>query len=159
WGLGLANTLPTRRWPVALAASAGRTLLFAAALGWADPQQAHSQSLALAGLALWSASLALEAWLPAGPPAARPIDRIWRDFRDRFGLLWGLRVAERFNASARKLQWGVRLGWQGLDVDPHHPRTELDPDTAALVRQNLDALLRRFVSPEWLATRWENRLD
>ena len=158
--LGLLNGLPTRRWPAAVTETCGRTLLFAAALGWGPARTAEThQEMTVAGVALLAVALACDAWLPERRRPAQPIDRVWLDFRDSFGLLWSLRVAERFNAAARQLGWGVRLRWTGLDVDPEHRVVEPTPETAAAMRQNLDMLLRRFVSTEWLESRWQDRLE
>jgi len=159
-GLGLLNSLPTRRWPAALIATGGQILLFAVALGWGNADAVPTnQALSVAGLALLVVALVIDAWRPPRRRPAQPIDRVWLDFRDSFGLLWSLRVAERFNSAARQLRWGVRLRWSGLDVDPQQPAVEVAPETSAAMRQNLDTLLRRFVSPEWLESRWQDRLE
>jgi hypothetical protein len=49
---------------------------------------------------------------------------VWFDFRDAFGTLWGLRVVERFNDTARRSNWPVRLGWRGFEFET---RTPLSP--------------------------------
>jgi hypothetical protein len=109
----LANYLPTRFWSSAL-------LTGLAQLGWLVgylPSVARPPGgqLPLAGMALATAAI----WLARRPPPhvrlfRRPIDRVWLDFRDAYGALWALRVAERFNASAAMHGWPMRLGWEGL---------------------------------------------
>ena len=49
---------------------------------------------------------------------------------------------------------GWLLTWSGFHT-PHHERVEdsLSPDELLALRQNTFNLLRRFVSPEWIATR------
>lgn len=107
------------------------------------------------GLALAVLALALVA---VGVPRRRTIifapDRLWLDFRDAFGMLWGLRVAERINMIAEKNGWDVRLGWNGFQVTTDGLKVdELSPDVIRALRKNLRSLLRRFVSKEWIVTR------
>lgn len=56
------------------------------------------------------------AWLSlAGRGANKSeADRVWRDFRDRFGLVWSQRVREQFNHAAEHAGWPIALGWSGL---------------------------------------------
>jgi hypothetical protein len=46
--------------------------------------------------------------------AAPEFDRLWLDFRDRFGLFWSQRVREQFNHAATHAGWPVFLAWRGL---------------------------------------------
>ncbi|MBW3535576.1 MAG: hypothetical protein KY453_10240, partial [Gemmatimonadetes bacterium] len=107
------NMLPTRFWCAILLLAAGQiTLLVASttagfeALGGVGP---------LLGLALCITSLAA-AWLAPSPQAQAPLNRLWLDFRDLFGVLWGLRVAERFNAASSQYGWPVVLTWRGFQT-------------------------------------------
>jgi hypothetical protein len=59
-------------------------------------------------------------------------NRVWLSFRDRFGLVWGLRVREQFNRSAENAGLASRLGWKGIRP----------PDPAA--DEILAALTKRF---------------
>lgn len=112
------------------------------------------------GLVLMAAAL-LIARIAAGrkkPPSAG-VDRLWLDFRDAFGALWALRVAERFNASAAQSGWRVWLAWGGLRLigddraaDQATP-TPLAPEVVQGMHQALKSLLWRFVSPDWIAER------
>ena len=94
--------------------------------------------------------------------AAEPVDRLWLDFRDAFGALWALRVAERFNASSAQYGWRVWLAWGGLRTSQevrstaHAAAEPLAPEIAAAVHQAFKSLLWRFVSAEWIAERLEN---
>ncbi|HVC99068.1 MAG TPA: hypothetical protein VND64_35715 [Pirellulales bacterium] len=171
----LANHLPTSVWPAAFLAGLAQ-------LGWLAgylPGVANrpSGTWPLAGLALATAAI----WLVRRPVPrgwirknsgrrrlpCRPIDRLWLEFRDSFGALWALRVAERFNASAELYGWPARLWWGGMreaeverekgkrgrgDEGNESP-VESEADVAAAMRQNLRTLLWRFVSPEWIAQR------
>ncbi|HUY89306.1 MAG TPA: hypothetical protein VMV10_11275 [Pirellulales bacterium] len=115
------------------------------------------------GLALPVAAL-LVAWLAAWrkKPAAEPVDRLWLDFRDAFGALWALRVAERFNASAAQYGWHVWLAWGGLRLSrddrlPDHAIVgPLAPEVRQGMHQALKSLLWRFVSADWIAERLES---
>jgi hypothetical protein len=85
---------------------------------------------------------------PRRRPAKSPLDRVWLDFRDAYGAVWGLRVQQRVNQAAAMYGWNLRLDWQGF--------TSLDGavisrETEKSVRDNLANLLRRFVSPAWIA--------
>jgi hypothetical protein len=42
------------------------------------------------------------------------LHRLWFDFRDAYGLVWGLRIAERLNAVAVKQGWPVEFGWSAI---------------------------------------------
>lgn len=152
--VGAFNSLPTRYWPTGLLTCLGQVLLMGEYLPLV--QFGLGQWQVAAGIACLVAGLSLRAaQLPRGRRASRPPDRLWFDFRDSYGTLWALRVADRFNDTARRLGWGVRLGWNGLtfdrDADQHSPGTQ------AAVNRGLRMLLRRFVSPEWIARKNEPR--
>ena len=76
------------------------------------------------------------------------LDRVWLDFRDAFGAVWGLRVQQRVNQSATMYGWNVRLDWQGFT--PLEGST-ISPEIEKPLQDNLRNLLRRFVSPQWIA--------
>jgi len=111
--LGLLNHLPTRLaaavLPAGVACAVEACLVSKIIKGidfpWLDPC-----SLAL---------LAVAPWL--GLAAARrratnsdDFDREWLAFRDRFGVMWGLRLRDQFNRAAANAAWGVVLEWKGL---------------------------------------------
>lgn len=53
------------------------------------------------------------------------LQRLWFDFRDAYGLVWGLRIAERLNAVALKHGWPVEFGWSAIRLRrPIHPVVE-----------------------------------
>ncbi len=84
-------------------------------------------------------------------------DRVWRDFRDRFGTLWAFRIMERVNTAASLAGWPVRLEWNGfhtLPLDADRSRTSVAADEQYRgVDQALWNLLRRFVSSDWCQAR------
>lgn len=157
--IGAANGLPTRRWRASILLLAGRLCLLAPSLSWASALVTGSRlDVTAAGAGLMIAGLLFDALLPPRRRPAHAIDRVWLDFRDTYGLLWGLRLAERFNAASRQLGWRIRLRWTGLDCEQGSRRIELPAETLAAARQNLEMLLRRFVSPEWFSSRWDERV-
>jgi hypothetical protein len=151
--VGAANSLPTRFWLSSLLAAAGQTILLVDHLPL-GASGVGDRGLLL-GLFLCVAALGLAAArFPRDRTERMPLDRLWLDFRDLFGALWGLRVAERVNASAGQGRWKITLSWSGFhssDAASAEPR--LSPEEAAALRQTLDNLLRRFVSPEWIEAR------
>jgi hypothetical protein len=114
-------------------------------------------------------ALALTKW-PRARSSASPWDQLWIDFRNAYGIVWSLRVEERLNASLAAAGENARLGWNGFEIAPQpaqaasdHPvETTASPGGATIAdaedlagRPALVALLRRFVSKEWIA----NRID
>jgi hypothetical protein len=141
---GVTNYLPTRFWPAAIAAAASFVMIYLGLAGTTRP-------LAIRGLA-WSAApwclavgIAL-ADIRAGAhqrACRNDLERLWLWFRDHWGVVWALRVQERFNRNALISGWSIRLSWQGVAaVD--------DGDFAVSERQmaageaTLKMLLRRF---------------
>ncbi|MCH7726878.1 MAG: hypothetical protein IH991_10405 [Planctomycetes bacterium] len=156
--MGVANSLPTRFWLSAVLVAAGQSLLLwnylpmgNADLGSAGVLIASFTFLAAIGAAAMTRSKRL--------PAEHPLDRVWIDFRDWFGTLWGLRVAERINAAASMYDWPFRLTWSGFRAceaadGPIIPDADLEVLETAMTN-----LLRRFVSPEWIAKRMGQSID
>jgi hypothetical protein len=96
------------------------------------------------------------------------LQHLWLDFRDAYGAVWALRVAERLNAAAKLHRWPVEFTWSGILVtgDPNVATpNDSRPNEAALaalaptvrhrVERELRSLLRRFVSHEWIVKRLE----
>jgi hypothetical protein len=145
--VGILNYLPTRLAPAAVLLATGCTweiltlIPLVPAAGW--PGEQISPGWLCLGLTPWAGWLG---WRMAPPPRSE-FDRLWLDFRNRFGLVWGQRVREQFNRSATHAGWPVHLFWQGLALlnpgtAPPEP-TILD-DIVATLR----ALLKRFGPPE-----------
>jgi hypothetical protein len=143
---GVTNYLPTRYGPAALWL----------ALGFAAEYLAltHRPVGLPRGAVLASAfpgSLALAVWT-ADRCARRPraaasrLEAVWVWFRDHWGVVWALRVQERFNRSAAAQRWPVRLGWFGVV-----PAPGADPLAPPVVPEGAEAtllgLLRRFAAP------------
>jgi hypothetical protein len=93
------------------------------------------------GLAPWAGWFG---WRRGYAPASE-FDRIWLDFRNRFGLVWGQRVREQFNRAAAHAGWPITLYWQGLLRTPGAAMP--DPETQDEIVATLRALLKRFGPP------------
>jgi hypothetical protein len=144
--VGVLNYLPTRLWAGAL--------LLAVGCGWevavvADPvgvRERLPEWLAPGWLCLAAAPwAAYVGWRRATPPRAA-FDRLWWEFRNRYGLVWGQRVREQFNRAAAHAGWPVQLHWFGLlrfaSGEPVDEELQLE------MFRTLQGLLKRFGPPE-----------
>lgn len=146
------NYLPTRYWPSSLSLAAAQLVLLAPHSAWNMPWLTDWCG-PLTGLALGVLTIVLTAIgiMPSGGPTG--MNRVWIDFRNLFGAVWGLRVAERVNASAKTYDWNFQLTWHGLISSDGNSIDQLPAEIAPAVKQNVATLLRRFVSPDWIAKR------
>lgn len=145
---GVGNYLPTRGVGSALLAGLGQSLLLAPYLtpvGSDDYDRAWVGGVACLTLAAYLAQRALHD--PVESRAHWPA--AWLAFRDRVGVVWALRVQERFNATARGASWPERITWHGIIDEQGRATSELNPEAARC----LAALLSRFVSSDsWPST-------
>ena len=142
--VAVTNYLPTRYGPAAVAISALFILEFLTLLpvGWPPARRAVVWSWVgwLLAVSLW-----LARWnAPRTQAASSSCERIWFWFRDSWGVVWALRVLERFNRAAEVSRWPVRLTWFGLI--PVSGQKDLGPppspeETEATFRN----LMKRFV--------------
>ncbi|MFO0888353.1 MAG: hypothetical protein U0790_04300 [Isosphaeraceae bacterium] len=142
---GVTNFLPTRYGPGAAVLGLG---LAAEYLGLTRPDWSP-RALAMTWQ-LVALSLAVGSWLAhrsTGRPASagEPLARLWFWFRDHWGVVWGLRTAERFNRTAEQAGWPVRLSWFGPSAvaTPSEGATARAPEQAVTT---LRSLLRRFAT-------------
>jgi hypothetical protein len=151
--LGPINYVPTRQWLAVVLLAAGQFLTLSEHLPLIRQTLFREQYLA----ALWLAAAATWLGRAAGSsdrPAANPYDRLWRDFRDLFGLLWALRLQERVNVVTNTNAWPLWLAWGGLrDTERGLPVEQIDPAIEPTLRTSMKGLLRRFVSSDWIARR------
>jgi hypothetical protein len=155
--LGFINMLPTRYSIAAMQLALGQALMLAEFLPLMSNSFQSDTSLAGFGLCL-----TVPAWAVARHTnSSLPLDRLWLDFRDCFGLLWGLRFQEQINKAAEMHDWPLRLRWDGFRsrAGDRVPSAELPAEVASSLRQNLDNLLRRFVSQDWISQRVDESLD
>jgi len=93
-------------------------------------------------ISLWTARLSAD----RAPPARVRFERLWFWFRDLWGVVWALRIQERFNRSAELGNWPVVLTWFGLiPVRTRETSGPLTPPVEA--EATLRSLIRRFVQP------------
>ena len=97
---GWVNYLPTRYWPSSLLYGAGALLLLDEHLPWHALLEwsVGWRVRWLACCSQWPA-VAAAGW-PRRRPCADPTERLWRDFRDCYGMLWSVRVRERATGAA-----------------------------------------------------------
>ncbi|CAN5763484.1 hypothetical protein BH23PLA1_BH23PLA1_18100 [soil metagenome] len=142
---GTTNYLPTRYGPAAAVLLGALAAEFAGLVGLGLGPEVRGR--------LWSASawgLAVAVQVAATDsqrktlPATSGLERLWMPFRDHWGLIWGLRIMERFNRSAQILGWPIRLSWQGVvPAEGVEGPAEPPPPAEATLR----GLLRRFADP------------
>lgn len=159
-GLGVANSLLTRFWFPAILFAAGQVLMLANSLPMI--RELVDESPTILGFSCCSAACIVATQIAyRNRQASSSLDVVWRDFRDAFGLLWGLRVAEQINIAARAGHWPLTLRWRGFS-DLHGEPLELSSlpeETRKPLRQVVENLLRRFVSQEWIAARMDDTID
>ena len=149
----VTNHLPTRYGPAALLTGGAYVLEF---LGlthheWTPVRLGHLWSVVttlLAGAVV--AAGAVESVDDDDGAPRYSLDRVWQWFRDRWGVVWALRVRDRFNRGAEVGRASFRLGWNGLESTSDAP-LELDPAADAEATALLIGLLRRFARPERIA--------
>ncbi len=154
--MGLVNGLPTRYWLSSLLLALAQIQLLANYLPVPAPfQESIAASSATLGLALAVAALVAAAQSAASTRrAVKPLDQLWLDFRDAYGLLWSLRVAEQVNAAATMYEWDLLLRWGGFHrADGSVLSEPLPEEVERTLKQTLHNLLRRFVSPDWISAR------
>ncbi len=134
--VGLLNYVPTRHGLGALALLAA--CLIELRQIDSDPSETErAWALGLAAAAPWLASIPLWLRLRGAPDE----DRAWRDFRDRFGVVWAARLREQFNRSAEHSGLSLQLGWGGLHRLDGLPPMAVD---RAASQELLNALMTRF---------------
>jgi hypothetical protein len=151
--MGAGNYLGTRFFiPAVLAALAGLAIpaSMSSLHGLPDAAFARAGATLLLATAVWIAALLIRR---APSRQVTGVDRLWGDFRDRYGIVWARRVLDRVNEAAVRENWPVRLHLEGfLPVDPTAPRP-LTPDETQHIEHTLRWLLRRFVDPQWIDER------
>ena len=105
--VGMSNYLPTRFALAAVVAATGQTVLVWRELPWGDVSTAHGAIdwLPTIALALFATATVIANISPARRSLAKrqPLELLWRDFCDQFGVVWGLHVAERVNSTAAQI--------------------------------------------------------
>jgi hypothetical protein len=135
--VGVLNYLPTALGPAALllgVALGGEYWLFLdpakAEAPWSEPCHV---ALLLVPWVAWASWRVLRQG-----KSATEFDRLWREFRDRFGLVWSQRLREQFNRAAANAGWQVHLSWRGVE------NASAGEGLGSQMLTTLQALLTRF---------------
>lgn len=158
--LGIVNFLPTRFWLPTSLFGVGQVLMLANSLPLFRDLVDNSPTMM--GFSCCAAACILASLQASrSRTTVGSLDRVWTEFRDSFGLLWGLRVAEQINIAARTSEWPFTLRWQGfVDGEGKQPDfNALPEETQKPLHQAMQNLLRRFVSPNWIAARLGDGID
>jgi hypothetical protein len=162
--VGVVNHLPTRFGLAAAQFAAAELLLLWTHIplaGLAELQPPVWLAMLLLSASFWTARLRAER-APVAPPTSRDVVELcswsfaWRDFRDWFGTVWGVRVMERVNATVEMDDCPITLEWNGFVWRGERPPADNPEElmrTRNLAEQALRALMRRFVSAEWIDER------
>jgi len=107
-----------------------------------------------AGLAIAGQAAAVPREKAAAAGLAAAVDPAFLALRETFGAAWTLRIMERFDTLAAARGWPCRLRFTGLvtDTAPDGPAAgrHAPADWTRDARRALAALLRRFVTSDWL---------
>jgi hypothetical protein len=140
------NYLPTRLGPAALVLGCAGVFQLCRLAGLDELRETLTGYAPVGNLLLAFVPWAAYERMASRPLPSSEFDRIWRDFRDRFGLVWSQRTREQFNASASHAGWPVVLRWQGLRLVPGSP--PLPEETQQAMVDVLQSLLKRFRAEE-----------
>jgi len=88
-----------------------------------------------------------------GSRATNRFDRLWLDFFDTFGVVWGRRIQDRVNFIAQKEQWPARLGLHGFVWADTFKDSSDHAAMEVRIEHTFRWLLRRFVDPSWIDER------
>jgi hypothetical protein len=147
--LGPVNYVPTRYWVAALVLAAAQVVALSRHLALIHrPMFGDTSPVAL----MLVTGALLTAWIVSHgeKAAAGDFDRVWLEFRDAFGLFWGLRLEERINAVAKQNGWDIELTWSGLrSLSGGESVAQIDPAIEAGLWAAMKGVLRRFGSNEW----------
>lgn len=141
----VTNFLPTRAGLPALCVGAGFALEYLALTRVADHPETRALIWTIVPVACVGAPLLIGR---AGAPASRAtndLDRLWVWFRDHWGVVWTLRVQDRFNREAAVNDWPIRMSWHGV-VSTTEDGLLIPPEAVPALR----GLLRRFADAERL---------
>jgi hypothetical protein len=94
--------------------------------------------------------------LRAGESAGElaPMDRLWLDFVDQFGLVWAKRVMDRLNEAGQHEKWSAEFQWHRIHWRPC--TTEDRHRTEERIEHTVRWLFKRFVEPHWIDKRLQN---
>ena len=144
--VGFLNYLPTRFCPAALTLLLGCGINLAVLLVPVQSDLPAQQYLALGNVVVAAVPWLAYGSLVGGKPPLSEFDRLWHDFRNRYGFVWGQRLRDQFNRSAAHAGWPVVLRWQGLRLKGGEDLPQ--PGTHDAILATLQALMKRFTHEE-----------
>ena len=154
-----------RWWPSALLIAAAEVLMLAAYLPGVRVSvvaQWEPTGRIAWGCILLATALAVMQWQRHRQRASSvpAWDRLWLDFRDGFGALWAIRIAEQINQVAEQQQWSFRVKWGGFrSTGSGEPLTQSPFEQRPALGQVVENLFRRFVDRPWMEARLGRSLD
>ncbi len=87
-----------------------------------------------------------------------PLDRLWLDFVDQFGLVWAKRVMDRLNEAAGHENWSAEFQWHRIQRTADTSAEEATR-TEIRIEHTMRWLLKRFVEPEWIDSRFSQAMS
>ncbi|MFN0051169.1 MAG: hypothetical protein ACKV0T_03205 [Planctomycetales bacterium] len=153
--LGLRHTIPSLLWMASLGLLAGSLCPATAARLPGPPDARHWATLLLSAAGWWGLWQSRRSQRQRKSGNTHPLDRVWFDFQDVFGVVWARRVQDRFNDLVRQRRVPVLLTMHGLRGGA---AGETSISEVALVdlqgaEANLRWLLQKFVDPDWIDAR------
>ena len=144
---GVTNYLFTRYAGASILIGAGLMVEYVALLNPSWPPSRRAVLWSLAPF-LWAWGILRADWESRSKSeSSTGLAALWLWFRDHWGVVWALRVRERFNRAAEVAGWPVRLAWSGV-TDPQGGSPGPIPPEAV---RTLEVLLRRFAPADRLA--------
>ncbi len=150
--MGAGNYVGTKFWASACLYAVALCLLVAPLSTVAPEGLQTGLARQMAGLALGGAAMMARVQSRNRLSTLSPIDQLWDDYRNMFGIVWGNRLQERLNGVARQQAWPLEVTPMGI-VWQESLTDEQRQETAAKLEQTLRWLLRRFVDPTWIDER------
>ncbi len=131
------NYTRTRFWPNAALVTLSQFVLFAPLI----TKLPNTASITLGGFSGLIIAISLVTLgFPRETMVTDALDRRWLNFRNLFGAVWALRVADQFNKISARKQWSVCLRWNGLVwKEPENSQALTSP-----VNKAMRSLLWRF---------------
>jgi hypothetical protein len=155
--MGAGNYVGTRVTTAALAYAAAELLLVAPLIEGGADLLAPASGPWLASLAIGVAGgVALLTGGVRRTAPGQPLDRLWRDFRNLYGVVWSRRLMDRTNEALAARRLPARLEWSGVVwIGPSSEPVDQTALSAARehAAQTLGWLLKRFADPEWIERR------
>lgn len=158
--MGTGNYFGTKYTGAGLCLGVALLLLFApysSAVPESFPDKTTSREWATGLLAVgvvWAYWKSQSKYVPTGE-----YDRLWLDFRDRFGIVWAKRVMDRWNKAAKTGQWNVQLELYGIVSLSNHLVDEQLEKFREPIESTFRWQLKRFVDPEWIVERMPDAME